>query len=122
MNNSEHMYVQLHTMPMTRFTIVPPAPGSDDPTVVTDHALGLVYCDFESEAQVIRAIDALEKAREADPSIPLFLDVDFFALWTIAGQLLDPDEWTQPEPEPEPEPKKRPKSGRSRAFTFHGRH
>jgi len=77
-------------MAKTRFTIELPSPGTDDPAMITDHALGLTYCDFETEAQLIRAIDAIEEARELDPSFPVLLDVDFFALWTVAGQLLDP--------------------------------
>jgi len=104
-------------MAKTRFTIELPSPGTDDPAMITDHALGLTYCDFETEAQLIRAIDAIEEARELDPSFPVLLDVDFFALWTVAGQLLDPTEWNQPEPEPKP----KPKSGRSRSFVFRQR-
>ena len=41
-------------MAKTRFTIELPSPGTDDPTMITDHALGLTYCDFETEAQYVR--------------------------------------------------------------------
>jgi hypothetical protein len=99
----------------TRFTIELPALGTDDPTMITDHALGVTYCDFEDEAQLIRALDMIDAAREEDPSIPILLDTDFFALWTVAGQLLDPAEWNQPEPKPKRKPE------RARSFIFHSR-